>query len=204
DNNPCPNGSPLTDQHDAFFVCSSPNDCLPGYWCHFSEQRAASVCCPGAFPFVAFYIDKRKSCFGLEPEMGVGHGSLTRWYYDFSSLDCKKFTYRGSKGNQNNFMSREQCEATCKDVQQSPCTSFVEDRIYCSPSSANCPSKYYCHLGDTPETSICCPKISKNPCDLPLSEGSGNAAMARFFYDSQENRCSPFRYRGLFGNENNF
>jgi hypothetical protein len=43
---------------------------------------------------------------------GVGPSttSLRRYFYDKEAHRCVEFTYRGSRGNANNFLSVEDCE----------------------------------------------------------------------------------------------
>jgi hypothetical protein len=43
------------------------------------------------------------NCTGREP----------RWYYDIPEKQCLPFYYSGCNGNNNNFNSREACEADC-------------------------------------------------------------------------------------------
>lgn len=41
----------------------------------------------------------------------------TRWYYNRAEGICDVFSYGGCGGNQNNFMTREECEHNCGNVQ---------------------------------------------------------------------------------------
>lgn len=45
--------------------------------------------------------------------MGVGEARLNRWYYTANTRTCAPFTYAGTKGNQNNFLSKADCEGRC-------------------------------------------------------------------------------------------
>lgn len=45
--------------------------------------------------------------------MGSGESSLQRWYYDSINKCCVQFVYKGRYGNQNNFLTRQECEQTC-------------------------------------------------------------------------------------------
>jgi hypothetical protein len=114
--------------------------------------------------------------------MGEGNATLPRWYVDASDAsctrECKPFIYRGAKGNQvsrngryflaeyvfaqNNFLSKYDCEQTCKPQCLNPCTSSSEllknDRgvpVFCSPASP-CPNNHYCHIGAAPDSTVCC------------------------------------------------
>ena len=44
----------------------------------------------------------------------AGGGTLTRWYNDPVTAECKSFNFRGSKGNANNFETKEHCESYCQ------------------------------------------------------------------------------------------
>ncbi|KIH59139.1 Kunitz/Bovine pancreatic trypsin inhibitor domain protein [Ancylostoma duodenale] len=46
----------------------------------------------------------------------VGHGkkAMRRFYYDWSSDGCHELTYTGLGGNENSFLSYEQCEKACR------------------------------------------------------------------------------------------
>jgi len=45
--------------------------------------------------------------------------------------------------------------------EKNPCSVPIDNNyIYCSPVSMNCPIGQWCHLGDGPETSVCCPESS--------------------------------------------
>jgi len=51
-------------------------------------------------------------CAALQRE-GEGRLQLARYYYNAARRDCQTFIYRGEKGNENNFLDRETCEAEC-------------------------------------------------------------------------------------------
>lgn len=41
-------------------------------------------------------------------------------------------------------------------------------------------------------------------CEMPVAAGGGSVAMNRWYYNGNTRECSPFQYRGLYGNANNF
>lgn len=43
-----------------------------------------------------------------------------------------------------------------------------------------------------------------DPCDQPKDGGTGGEGLPRWYFDKRENKCMPFTYGGLSGNENNF
>lgn len=46
---------------------------------------------------------------------GNGRSVVNRWYFNSESRICASFAYSGSGGNQNNFLSREDCANTCHE-----------------------------------------------------------------------------------------
>lgn len=46
-------------------------------------------------------------------EVGECSGIFTRYAFDPSSKECRKFTYGGCGGNGNNFATIEECSRTC-------------------------------------------------------------------------------------------
>lgn len=58
---------------------------------------------------------KAKSCL-KEPVTGMCRASLTRYFYDQITGQCSTFVYGGCGGNENNFLSLEECQATCAGI----------------------------------------------------------------------------------------
>lgn len=50
---------------------------------------------------------------GLPPVNGNGMNKLPRWFYDRAQDRCLPFSYKGTGGNENNFLSKTICEETC-------------------------------------------------------------------------------------------
>lgn len=63
-----------------------------------------------------------------EPVVGHCRNPSNRWYYDNDKNDCALFSFSGCGGNQNNFLSRDECISTCKPIQTTD-TSFDEMTI---------------------------------------------------------------------------
>lgn len=118
-------------------------------------ESGATVCCPG----------KQDPCI-LPRVDGDGKYAQLRWYFDIETKSCHQFTFRGNKGNANNFITREECESKCP-VYIDPCpttytfsgTENIVSSVYlpCNNESKTCPDSYWCHLGATQETTVCCP-----------------------------------------------
>lgn len=52
-------------------------------------------------------------CF-LPVDPGPCRGSFQKYYYNTGSGSCDPFIYGGCKGNSNNFMTMQECEAECR------------------------------------------------------------------------------------------
>lgn len=59
-----------------------------------------------------------------------------------------------------------------------PASSLVGGVQYCSPKQPVCPPSYYCHVGSSPENTVCCPSLG-NACLAPMSIGTGSAGLPR-------------------------
>ena len=44
---------------------------------------------------------------------GPCRGQLPRWFYDPLDRQCRTFSYSGCQGNENNFVSLQECQQTC-------------------------------------------------------------------------------------------
>jgi len=87
-----------------------------------------------------------------------------------------------------------------------------------------CPVNYWCHVGSTQQTTLCCPGglfyynkliiisyiricilISATiPCSVPFTPGTGTSRLQRWYYNSDTKSCQEFQYFGPGGNQNNF
>nr|XP_006814673.1 PREDICTED: glutamate receptor ionotropic, NMDA 2B-like [Saccoglossus kowalevskii] len=74
--------------------------CPSGYSCVANSDNYG-VCCPDKYP----------CC--LEPESGPCDDYIPRWYHDCRDDTCKEFIYSGCDANDNNFLTRADCEKTC-------------------------------------------------------------------------------------------
>ncbi|VDD94598.1 unnamed protein product [Enterobius vermicularis] len=181
--------------------CSAENrKCDNGQWCHIGSSSHTTTCCPGAI---------QNPC-SQSLQVGDGNENLTRWYADPSdrscTRQCKSFIYKGTKGNQNNFLTKAECESVCKPQCINPCggnnTMLLEPTgipRQCGPTWP-CPNTHWCHVGGNVDTTVC----SANPCNLPMEIGKGDHRLTRWRFSINENKCVSFIYRGLGGNQNMF
>uniref|UniRef100_A0A672LH73 BPTI/Kunitz inhibitor domain-containing protein n=1 Tax=Sinocyclocheilus grahami TaxID=75366 RepID=A0A672LH73_SINGR len=62
----------------------------------------------------------------LPSVVGICRAAFPRFYYDVTNQTCKQFIYGGCGGNDNNFNSQEECEASCSGVTGKYQTIFSE------------------------------------------------------------------------------
>ncbi|CAI5455500.1 unnamed protein product [Caenorhabditis angaria] len=197
--NPCQQGEPLLNLQKDPVICGGEDTCPNGYYCHVGGSPELTNCCPGT----------RRPC-DLPLESGQGTDKLERWFFDGGLQMCRPFVYKGMKGNSNNFLTKQSCRTACKEM--NPCGSgdplvdSTGERILCTGGQSvdSCPSNSYCHVGSSALTTLCCPKSKTDACDQLIEEGSGSEDLPRWFFDRKQNRCAPFNYGGVGGNENNF
>jgi len=63
---------------------------------------------------------------------GACTGDYPRWFYNSGSGDCEEFSYSGCRGNNNRFMTRQECGNTCKHSalarrSELTCKQYVEE-----------------------------------------------------------------------------
>uniref|UniRef100_A0A7I4Z105 Kunitz/Bovine pancreatic trypsin inhibitor domain protein n=1 Tax=Haemonchus contortus TaxID=6289 RepID=A0A7I4Z105_HAECO len=197
--NPCKLGEPLMNALKEPIICGGEDSCINGYWCHVGGSPETTNCCPGT----------RRPC-DLPLETGQGSESLERWFYDGGIQMCRTFTYKGMKGNANNFLTKQACRQACKELNPcgfgEPLIGTDDERVLCTGGQKvdSCPRGHYCHVGASALTTVCCPKKNIESCDQPVDQGTGGEDLPRWFFDRKQNRCAPFNYGGIGGNENNF
>ncbi|VDP05767.1 unnamed protein product [Heligmosomoides polygyrus] len=201
--NPCL-GEVFRDERGAPQTCNPmiPDPCPTGSFCLPGDPatKNSSYCCPQI---------NQDPCDSSWSE-GEGEDSLNRFYYNPVEGDCYPFTYKGRRGNENNFLTKKLCQEKCMPITsvcfggELPLTSPSGRVVQCH--NQPCPDDYYCHLGKDIRSTVCCEKkgTSHSPCDQQLMLGVGDSLLPRFYYDPLEDRCLPFNYTGIGGNENNF
>jgi len=109
------------------------------------------------------------------PAAGPCRGRESRFYWDNDQGVCLKFSYGGCAGNKNNFISKEECEVTCKSKVRAN-----EEKI----STVHQLSRVH-------------------QCQLPLEAGPCKGQIDRWHY-SNDQGCTQFSWGGCGGNSNNF
>nr|XP_016853594.1 PREDICTED: papilin [Anolis carolinensis] len=93
----------------------------------------------------------------LPPNQGDCYAYMPRFFYNSTSGKCEKFIYGGCGGNENNFMTREECYYACIGTALSKpgnCPSRTDpalprsSKAYCA-KDATCPGdQKCCHVGN--------------------------------------------------------
>jgi len=136
-------------------------------------------------------LTSRPHFCSLLPDPGPCGSQVTRWYYLPREEDCIQFPWGGCQGNDNNFVSLDQCRAAChvpQDKQVSSSTSTRASTLSPIPAVSLLPS-----LKEN---------FSPSDCNLPPDSGPCQDRITRFYHDGGQ--CQRFQYGGCSGNGNNF
>lgn len=49
--------------------------------------------------------------------MGTCRALMPRWFYNRDTEKCEQFHYGGCKGNENSFMTEEECKKVCMELE---------------------------------------------------------------------------------------
>ena len=102
---------------------------------------------------------------------------LSRWYYLPRVGDCVKFPWGGCHGNDNNFISVDQCRATCRVTNSGASYSLLTTTL----SSSSVLS-----------ASSLAPPVTRPQskyCLLPPESGPCQDRIQRFYFDSLSGSC---------------
>ncbi|GFT53006.1 hypothetical protein NPIL_616831 [Nephila pilipes] len=80
----------------------------------------------------------------LQPkEVGPCKALFLRYYYNKETGQCEQFTYGGCRGNSNNFVTQEDCEAACGNDQTPTPNSVCKQEKEMGPCRASMPRFFY-------------------------------------------------------------
>ncbi|XP_063871697.1 papilin-like isoform X6 [Scylla paramamosain] len=161
-----------------------------------------------------------ESCY-LPQVVGPCTGSVPSWYHDTQTGTCKSFIYGGCLGNNNRYISKEECEEKCVipektdacllDVMPGPCRGnysrwfYDENAGSCKQFSyGGCKGNDNNFLSEKECMQRCIRGRSKDLCTLPKASGLCDETLPRWYYDYSEARCMPFYYTGCDGNANRY
>ena len=122
-------------------------------------------------------IEKQPSvelCMKPKAEGGCS-GDFNRWYYDHRLGHCEAFSYSGCSGNNNRFLTENECQNACLHKSKEALTD-----------------------------KICQMPIETGSCMASDNENYQNQTLAQWGYSRGLRRCIPFYYTGCNGNQNRF
>lgn len=147
----------------------------------------------------------------MESVTGPCQASITRYYFDTQTKECKEFVYGGCQGNANNFRTLAQCKAACVCTQDpSPGDNCGKRlwRFYYDPSVGTCSLLNYTGCGGNSNVFTrqrdCLDACVTAGCFYPPETGRCRASLPRYFYNRTSQTCELFTYGGCDGNPNRF
>ncbi|XP_009993531.1 PREDICTED: tissue factor pathway inhibitor [Chaetura pelagica] len=98
-----------------------------------------------------------------------------RYYFNVQSRECEMFEYGGCHGNENNFLTLEECQKKCvvTELPQKMMLTKIK-------------------------------KEKPNFCFSEKDPGICRGYFSRYFYNKETKICEVFKYGGCLGNQNNF
>ncbi|KAJ7345553.1 hypothetical protein JRQ81_001503 [Phrynocephalus forsythii] len=113
---------------------------------------------------------------GKKADSGPCKALHARYYFDIQTRRCEIFNFGGCQGNENNFLTLEECQEKCVVASDLP-----EKK---KRSKFKKEQPYYCLLENDP--------------------GVCRGLIPRYFYNTESQTCEKFLYGGCLGNQNNF
>ncbi|KAH7941211.1 hypothetical protein HPB49_011097 [Dermacentor silvarum] len=153
----------------------------------------------------------------LPKVVGMCLAYMPRYYYNNVTRQCERFVYGGCQGNENNFLTFEQCNRTCKPTNPvcykpkkvGPCLAYIP-RYFYNATTKYCERFIYggCqgNGNNFPELEMCLKTctLKNHTCYLPKDSGPCFGYFPRYYYNTTTNSCEQFIYGGCRGNPNNF
>ncbi|NXB79370.1 TFPI1 inhibitor, partial [Donacobius atricapilla] len=99
-----------------------------------------------------------------------------RYFFNIKTRKCEVFEYGGCHGNENNFLTLEECQEKCVVTGQYPFSYPPTNSSFASPD--------FCFHAQEP--------------------GVCRGYFTRYFYNKETKLCEAFKYGGCLGNQNNF
>lgn len=116
---------------------------------------------------------------------------LARWHFDSSTKACKPFYYTGCGGNENNFISKDDCQHKCPTVIGMLTQLLLSNELFLTFLNKFFTWHYFMF-------------IEREACHQPYEAGECSNYSIQWFYDVEQRQCRQFYYGGCGGNKNRF
>ncbi|KAL7830395.1 hypothetical protein SRHO_G00315220 [Serrasalmus rhombeus] len=167
-------------------------------------------------------LKPREVCL-LQVDEGPCRGDIQRFYYNTVTQRCEEFGYGGCAGNDNNFVSFQECQKTCFTIPKIPqicrfqkdegtCRALIR-RYFFNMTSMQCEPFYYggCMGNENNfQDHQSCMEYCRPPKSIPvicldvLDKGGCSASILRYYFNPATKMCEEFIYTGCGGSSNNF
>jgi hypothetical protein len=173
----------------------------------FPEGEGPMALTPGCAP-----IAPPSPCTCTLPaDDGPCDGACPRWFHNFATGECEPFVWGCCGGNANNFATKEDCEADCRNPCRlppdgGPCDG-VFPRWYYSVLSGHCEPFIWGGCGGNANnhpSEAACQDACGDVCSLPADPGPCDGTCPRWYFDAATGQCEPFVWGCCGGNANNF
>ncbi|QQP38133.1 Papilinlike, partial [Caligus rogercresseyi] len=193
-----------------------------------TEDVLGTITSLRALKSVKEHVRKTQKAFGIKVWTNVNNQlNLDRvkeiWGYNEENEECEEFNYGGCKGNDNSFMTKDECSNSCKPQgynrqmcllprDPGPCKdrhpkwNFDNFEKRCVPFYYGGCEGNDNRFDDLESCQMSCPKefLQSDVCKLPQVQGPCGDYLERYYFDILEGVCKPFHYGGCDGNKNNF
>lgn len=164
--------------------CKWNSDCPESHFCHIGMEKRANVCCK-----------KQGNVCEQQLMVGIGDDKIPRFYYSEVDDRCIPFNYSGLGGNENNFLTKAQCEITCpgfKGFCPHGKPLLKTGKIVTCGIDTACPMSHVCHVTKKETKSVCCPDPASF-CLLPPEPGPCRNFEKRYAYNKSRGICESFQ-----------
>jgi hypothetical protein len=148
-----------------------------------------------------------------EAEIGLCKAIIPRYFFNYRTGQCEMFPYGGCGGNDNNFLTQEECLATCgtvvcsQEAEIGPCKAIIP-RYFFNYRTGQCEMFPYGGCGGNDNNFLtqeeCLATCGTVVCSQEAEIGLCKAIIPRYFFNYRTGQCEMFPYGGCGGNDNNF
>ncbi|XP_013408587.1 papilin-like isoform X1 [Lingula anatina] len=124
-----------------------------------------------------------------EMASGPCKGRFQRWYFNQTTCQCDMFYFGGCWGNNNNFVTEQECASICVTDKTCPGSKIVDNSN---------------HDGSLVTSSCKYLNMANSACRTPVNYGTCRESHPRYFYNPQTCMCEMFTWGGCSKGDNHF